>query len=535
MTQSTLERPGRPQDDGPEAAYDLAFVGAGASTSYVLIALLTSLAEDPPVRPLRIAVVERAPDPFPGVPYGSRAARTSLLITSLRDFLPDAERRLFSDWLAVNKDWAFDDFLAAEGPVSSRWWARHRDAVARDDFDDLFLPRYVFGLHLSQRVRAAIAAASAAGAATTTELQDAVVSLRTDGTGYSIDCRERTLEATHVVLATGSSPVAPRLAVEGDEPAAVLVDDPFDGMTEARDRIAAALRRLDGAGDPPHVVVLGGNASTMDMLYQVNDLAVAAERSVRFTVLTPGGRLPDRISPPRPEVDYRPELLHALRDEDLIRAVDVYEAAIGDLVRGKDAGFSVGETLKPISDGVMAVLKRLSAEETLEFAGHWGVELGRHQRRAGWEYYEVLDELTADGRLETVAGSFTGVTAADGRGVRVHLLRDGVPAELDRPADVVVNCAGPVRRLQDTSPSLVADLISSGVVEPTRYGGGIAVGPTLEAAPGLYVMGPLLAGNVVNGSPVWHMEHCGRISSFGTTLGRSLAAALTAAPASSAQ
>ena len=52
---------------------------------------------------------------------------------------------------------------------------------------------------------------------------------------------------------------------------------------------------------------------------------------------------------------------------------------------------------------------------------------------------------------------------------------------------------------------------------------GIAVGPGLRAADGLYVMGPLLAGNIVQGRPVWHMEHCGRISAYGSRLGRQLA------------
>jgi hypothetical protein len=36
-------------------------------------------------------------------------------------------------------------------------------------------------------------------------------------------------------------------------------------------------------------------------------------------------------------------------------------------------------------------------------------------------------------------------------------------------------------------------------------------------------MGPLLAGNLVHGAPLWHMEHCGRISTFGTAFGRELA------------
>jgi hypothetical protein len=49
----------------------------------------------------------------------------------------------------------------------------------------------------------------------------------------------------------------------------------------------------------------------------------------------------------------------------------------------------------------------------------------------------------------------------------------------------------------------------------------------LLAADRLYVMGPLLSGNLVEGRPVWHMEHCGRISSYGAELGRRLASELS--------
>lgn len=528
MTQEALTAPARGAQTRGAAGFDthdLVFVGAGASTAYVLIALLTSLAEDPPRTPLRIGVVERAADAFSGIAYGERAARTSLLITPLRDFLPPDQLRLFTDWLAENKHWAFEEFLASEGPVSARWWVRHRAAVEANSFDDLFLPRYIFGDYLVSRTRTAIAAAAAAGLATTEVLQDDVLSIDAGHPTYLLRCRDRVLRAERVVLATGSSPVLPRLPAAESDGRAVLIDSPFDSMTAALDRIESLVTRQDAAQEPPHIVMIGGNAGTMDMLYQVANLPVIAARGARFTVLSPRGELPERMDAPR--AGFRAELLQALRDQDRVRAAAVYEAAIGDLARGRAAGYSVADTLSPISQGVVGVLPRLSVDEALEFAGHWGVELGRHQRRAGWEYCEVVDELTAQGRLTPVAGSFAGIDGGNGRGVRVLFDdRDGLASELDRPADVVINCGGPAGRLQDTAPSLVAELISSGVCRPTRYGGGIAVDASLEAAPGFFVMGPLLAGNVINGSPVWHMEHCGRISTFGSALGPRLARSL---------
>jgi uncharacterized NAD(P)/FAD-binding protein YdhS len=200
---------------------------------------------------------------------------------------------------------------------------------------------------------------------------------------------------------------------------------------------------------------------------------------------------------------------------------------MGDIARGREAGLSVGDTLGPISRALGAVVRRLGPEEAIEFAGRWGVELGRHQRRAGWEYCDVVDQLTAEDRLRLLAGAFVDVVPGDGT-VSVRFRSDGGLHELDSPADVVINCGGPRRLLVDATASLPARLIDSGLCGPTPFGGGIAVDASLAAAPGLYVMGPLLAGNLVSGAPVWHMEHCGRISSFGQALGADLARTLTA-------
>lgn len=505
--------------------YDLLFVGAGASTAYVVLGLLDHLGERRPGTPLRIGVVERAPDAFSGVPYGSRAARTSLLITPLRDFLPDPERGRFVEWLTANKSWVFDEYLDATGPFSTRWWNRHRAEVDRDEFDSLYLPRYTFGEYLSRRTHAAIARADATGVATTDVIQDEVVAVDPAPRGYRVRCRGRAVSARRVVLAAGSPPVLPRLPHAWQQPAAVLVDDPFDGMTEAVDRIRTALQRRT-ATRPAHIVLIGGNAGTMDMLYQVNDLDLPAVRDAVFTILSPRGQLPERLDRAEPPVPFTAQRLRALARAESVDAVTVYEAALADIARGREAGLSVAHTLRPISEAVGAVLTRLPEDQAVEFAGRWGAQLGRYQRRAGWEYCEVAELLADEGRLRLVAGAFLDVRVDEDAAVHVrHRAADAVE-ELVPAADVVINCAGPGRSLQHSGPPLLAQLLTTGVCRSTPAGGGIAVDSSLAAAPDLYVMGPLLAGNVVNGSPVWHMEHCGRISSYGSALGADLARAL---------
>jgi len=506
---------------GSTAQHDLAFVGAGASTAYVLMGLLAALEEAPPRTPVRIAVIEREPDAFSGIAYGGRAGRASLLITSLHDFLPEGERALFSEWLAANKDWVFDEFLASAGPLSANWWERHRVQIGQDQFDALYLPRHVFGTYLAERTRRALARGAAAGVAVTHVVQDEVCAIESAGDSYLLRCTNGVVRAGRVVLGIGSPPVMPRLPADGGQ-AAALVDDPFD-RTASIEPIRAALVRAAPGARPPHVVLIGGNAGAMDVLYQVNDLDLPEVRRAVFTVLSPRGDLPERMQEAREPHPFRPERLHALQGAEAVDAAGVFHAALDDISQARAAGLSVADTLRPVSQAVGRLLPRLSPEQALEFAGRWGAELGRHQRRAGWEYSEVVDRLAAEGRLHTVAGSFLDVRAVAGGGVLVRFERDGVLADLDLPADAVVNCGGPARDLRHGGSALLAQLIGTGLCRPTPFGGGMAVDASLEAARGLHVMGPLLAGNLVQGAPLWHMEHCGRISAYGSAMGGGLA------------
>jgi len=523
----------RPTEDGtPEQ--DLLFVGAGASTAYSLISLLDALEDDAdagPRPPVRIVVVDRASDAFSGLPYGDRAARACLLITSLREFLPDQERGLFCRWLSGNKHWVFDEFRASAGPLATAWWERHRAAIERDEFDDLFLPRYTFGEYLKDQTHRSIARAEAAGRAQVCVVQDEVQAVRAaGGGGFTVHGAAGVVQARRVVLAVGSPPARSRLGERQGQADAVLLDDPFADLPEALRRVAAGLAaaasRRTSPARPAHVVVLGGNASTMDLLFQINDLTGAGTDDAVVTVLTPRGELPARIEAPAEAPGFRPEELERLSGGGTVRAADVYDAAVRDIERGRDAGFSAAHTLSPVSQAVGALLPRLSTEETAEFAGRWGVRLGRHQRRAGLEYWEVVDRLTAEGRFRLVAGAFTGLAVDPDGATHVEFATPDGPGRLGPPADVVVNCAGPSGDVRVAAPRLLDQLLREGVCGPSSHGAGIAVGAGLKAAEGLFVMGPLLAGNLVEGGPVWHMEHCGRIISYGTRLGRQLAGEL---------
>ena len=80
--------------------------------------------------------------------------------------------------------------------------------------------------------------------------------------------------------------------------------------------------------------------------------------------------------------------------------------------------------------------------------------------------------------------------------------------------DIVINCSGSSGLNNKNISPLLNQLKNSGLCTPTSSNHGFIVGDNFDVLPGLYINGPLLAGNVVGDMGIWHVEHCGRIISF---------------------
>lgn len=506
-------------------AYDVVFIGAGISTSYSLLHLLADLQRLPGPGIFRFGIVERSADTFCGVPYGERSSHTSLLITALRDFLPDAERALFRGWLTANKHWVFDSFRTRGGALSAHWLRVHHEAIAHNDWDDLYLPRYIFGLYMDERVRATIANGHASGHVLCDVLQHEAVDLRHDDAGYLIEVADRDgpIRSRHVVLAVGTPPNRSMLAAPpgADDTAVCLVEDPYvPSLTAALARITA---RLESHPAVPHVLLIGGNATTMDVLYTMNGFAGLSWGSVRFHIVTPSGHLPDRFVDAVAPTAFVPAQLRALVEDADPTARAVYEAARRDLAQASRDGLGPSDTLAPISEAVAVLMRLVPPHEKQAFAQRWGVELGRLQRRAGPEYSDLAERLAAEGRLFVRRGRFKCITAIDDSGAQVAYECDGTTMLLPDRLDVIVNCGGFARIDELPEHEFLRRIVDRGTCHLTASGAGIAVNDVMEANDGLFVMGPLLAGNVVAGTPIWHLEHCGRISTSSASLARTLA------------
>ena len=126
-----------------ENIYDLTFVGSGIACTYTIIHFIHILEHVPLNKKVKILVIDKADEFWVGLPYGNRSGFNSLIITSLKDFLPIDELELFKTWLKHNINWVFKDFQKRNGTLSSNWLADNEKRMAESDWDNLYQIKYL--------------------------------------------------------------------------------------------------------------------------------------------------------------------------------------------------------------------------------------------------------------------------------------------------------------------------------------------------------------------------------------------------------
>ena len=132
-----------------------------------------------------------------------------------------------------------------------------------------------------------------------------------------------------------------------------------------------------------------------------------------------------------------------------------------------------------------------------------GSEMCIRDRRSGNDCMQAVEALAGQGRLLVNQGHIQHIKT-DGSELEVTRLIDGEPHS-DR-FDIVANCTG-APALAGARLGSLSQLLLDGTVTASPGGRGLVVTDELAAAQGLFVLGPLLAGNVINDKAVWHTEH----------------------------
>ena len=521
-----------------EKSFEVAIIGSGVSCAYTLIHLIEHLEAVAPAKPVRLVVLEKTGDFWKGVPYGPQSGCHSLMITATREFLPEPERGWFLDWLKGRGGKVFNPLARKDRNLSKKWLSANTSAIQNGGLEDAYIPRFVFGLYLRDRLTNLLRRATRTGLIEHTLVTTEVTDIQRVGGKYRImttggKAAGIEFQTSQVVLAIGSPPNChlERWQPEDMPVEVCYLDNIYEpSLEQSLERIRQSVAAGKKAGRD-QVLVIGSNAAAIEVLYSVVNSARDQAAIGKFIVVSPSGTFPSRITALPVPGNYSPQHLIALAGSRRATARMILSAMRQDVAEAEAQHLNLGDLHAVMSAAFLNALNRLSFSEQGKFVSKYAVELGKLQRRAGPEYCDVVDELTATGRLTFLKGRFVRLLPRKDGGPGCEYLPTGSrrSARYTAPIAAVVNCAG-FQDLTSSSSPLIRNLVRRGICKPNASTRGFVVNEKFEAADGFYVMGPLVAGTLNKTLRVWHAESCSRIIALSRQLAGVLAASLRTPP-----
>lgn len=494
---------------------DITFIGSGISSSYTILHLLKKIENNDLSKKIKIDVIEKYSEFNTGIPYGSRSGSSVLLITSLRDFLPELELNKFIGWLNNNKKWLLNKFKKSGGSLSGKWLRKHKIQLENNEWEDLFIPRCFFGVYMNERLKRKIEILERSNLVEVNYIKGEVIDVDKEDDVYNLHLKNDTiLKAKKTILSVGSLPInylwKKKRLIEEDN--LLFVNNPYNpNLDTLLNKIEHFLE--SNTNKKANVLIVGTNASGLELLYKLNDIDLISCNLNKFTFLSTKGMIPNATVDKERKDQFIASNLIALEDRDSLTAKDIADAAYRDLDYAEEIKLGAASTVGKISSSFGVLLNKLNEKELKKFACSYGNEIGRRQRCAGEHYLEAIDKLTEEGRFKHVAGRFRDLKLNDSEFELEYLdTKTQEVKMLNEPINLVINCVGSMNFENENIPPLIKSLLENRYCVPNDSRIGFEVNNNFEASDNLHIIGPLLAGNIIDNKPIWHVEHCGRIN-----------------------
>lgn len=499
---------------------DLLIVGGGVSGLFTMIGLIDqAIASE---KKIDITLVDDADEPFLGVAYGTSSGKSTLILTKLKDFFPQEELTKFGRWLYQS------DLYWQKSSVYSLPIDRQENA---NDFIDLIgehcVKRALIGQYFKERAKNAIDKGHSSGLVSVTVIPGSVTSivhgnsrgtkkvqvLRTTGDSF-------TYMAGEVILCIGRLPSRAIPQISPGTGNGTLVQDPYESNID--DIISSVAAEAESSTQSGYkIAIVGANASALEVLYLISLLDKAVKEKLSIDIISMQGKLPTLNRSEK------------MQDEKYLAEVDtivanVASAANGSAERTYKNVLNLLEEFKTskipfaiynsaIDAYVQTSLVSMSDSEKLEYARAYGNLIGRYKRRIESNYNDAVLDLMNSGMSSVTPGRVTGYSYANDE-ICLEIVSEQ-DCSSRSGFDAVINCSGAEELSDQISRPLIKELLATQKIKPiTGYSCGVEVDSSFKTGGDIYVMGPLLAGNVLNGSVVWHMEHCGRIIAYSRDL-----------------
>lgn len=506
----------------PVPPFDIAFVGSGIACSMTLLEIAAILLRRPPVAKLRIAVVERDEQFWCGIAYGRRSSIRALAIQKLDEFVSEPEKGAYCAWLARHKDDWLTFLREHGGEAAARWLDDNRDALHHNRWGGLYLPRFLFGMFIAEQVVDAMADLADRGLAEIATIHAEAVSADSKAGCFVVGLRPSVpggpmeIRAHRVVAAIGSPPT--RTMLHGDhKPAFAYINDLY--RPDCESNLQRLRQALDGVPvrEQRNVLVLGSNATSLEVLYLMYHQPAIRERIDTVTVISRSGVLPYMICDESPEFEF--PCLTALLETQTVLAIDLMAAVRADLRTAAERSLNLADLYEGVGALMARAFGKMDPEQLEEFFCVHGMDYTKLVRRAGRDCRQAAAELAAEGTLAIVAGEVLGVQpCASGEPfARVCYRANGIEQTHPRRFAAVVNCGG-FEEVDTSSAAFLASSLRNGLCRPNRTNRGVVVNDEFEASPGFFVIGPLNGGNFNARIRFWHVESAPRIRSLAKSL-----------------
>ena len=504
---------------------DIAFIGSGIATSVSMIEVLAGIQNNPnpPATPITIAVIESHQQFWRGIPYGSRSSVNALTITSVHDFINETERPAFFQWLKTTRPEWTALYRKQGGDIANRWLEKNGPLLDQEAWDAVYIPRFLFGNYIFQKLTRLQQAVEEKQLARVRLIQAEAIDLQPDQDGlFQITFEQpdktiATLIARKCVLSTGSAPVSRMCELPGDH--TLYINDLYAPSASANiQSVETILQKTDNPEDR-NILIIGSNASSIEWLYLLEGMPAMRNLINKTVVISTSGLLPYPISTealsehPMPHLDalkaggaYN---IHTLTDA---AALDI-NLAMRDGANMDYVATIIGTTLK--------LLESLGQEDRKAFYAIHAIRLRDSFRRSGPEYRGAAQLLLDGQEVTMLKGRFLKASHAGETAQFTYTDTDGQQQTYPLKFKVIINCTGS-DNLDRTTSRLLHGLVHKGICQVNLSGKGFLVNERFEAAPNLYVMGPLLGGNVNRLIHFWQLENASRLTYLAPYLAKEL-------------
>lgn len=274
-------------------AIDLAIVGTGLSGARVFVEIARSLRESQHLaRPLRIVLFDKQSEFGRGVPYGSLSDRSCLLIETVSGTrCPE-----FTHWLRNRPD-SLRDLRNSNRTCDREWYRRNATAIEHHCFDELFVPRHVFGRFSAEELQLHIDALTSSQTIFIERRCTEIAEITRSAAGSYLlaSVQGERFIARAVVLAVGSIPRGDQYwpALQTRHRHCYIKDDEYCGSFDLERRLMEFIAVAPSR--PLHVAIVGGGASAIESLHTILTHRSLIGRIALITTISRSGVLPGDV------------------------------------------------------------------------------------------------------------------------------------------------------------------------------------------------------------------------------------------------